>query len=193
MDQGTLLRRAFHVASPVWLIWYWMPADSWVGVPKAGVLLLFLCGALLIEAARLFTGRPIPGLRANESDRMSGFAWGSLGLALGLLFFPGELVIPTFWGMAWIDPLCAYARKRGGYPWAPWAAYVALTAAAWVLVVPLAPYQTAPLPLVRVAAFAPIAATLALAAERPNLWWVDDDFLMHVVPMVALAALSVLR
>lgn len=167
-----------------------MPPDAWVSVPKAGVLLLFLCSALLIEAGRLFTGRPIPGLRPNESDRMSGYAWGSLGLALGLLFLPGELVIPTFWGMAWIDPLCAYARKRGGYPWAPWAAYVALVVAVSFLVVPLAPPPTSPVPLARLALYAPVAGALAIAAERPNLWWIDDDFLMHVVPMLGLAGLS---
>jgi len=167
-----------------------MPPDAWIGVPKAGVLLFFLCGALLIEAGRLLTGRGLPGLRAYESDRLSGYAWGSLGLAVGLVFFPGEIVIVTFWGMAWIDPLCRYAKKRGGYPWVPLAAYLVLAVALWVFVVPFAPYQTVPFPFVRVAIYAPLAAVLAIAAEGPNLKWVDDDFLMHVVPMLALAALS---
>ena len=190
MDRGTFVRKAFHVTSPVWLVWYWMPSDSWIGVQKRYVLLFLLCGALLIEAGRLVTGRRIPGLRANESDRISGYAWGSLGLALGLLFFPGELVIPTFWGMAWIDPLCAYTRTRGGYPYVPFIAYVILAVVLSVAVVPLAPPPTTPLPLVRLAAYAPLAAALALAAEKPDLWWIDDDFLMHVVPMLSLTGLS---
>ncbi|MBI4417036.1 MAG: hypothetical protein HY557_08635, partial [Euryarchaeota archaeon] len=66
MDRSTFVRRAFHLASPAWLVWYWMPPDSWVGVRKELVLLLFLCGALLIEATRLMTGRHILGLRAHE-------------------------------------------------------------------------------------------------------------------------------
>jgi len=185
----TIVRRAFHLTSPVWLIWYWMPPDSWVGVPKAAVLLFFLCGALLIEAARLITGRRIVGLRDYEQDRMSAYAWGSLGLTLGLLFFPGEIVIVTFWGMAWIDPLCGFSRKRGGYPWLPFVAYLALGVALSVLVVPTAPYQTTAFTLERIALYVPLAAVLAVAAERPNLKHFDDDFLMNVLPMLALAGL----
>ena len=190
MDRGTFVRKAFHLASPVWLVWYWTPPDAWIGVPKVGVLLFFLCGTLLIEAGRLITRRRIPGLRDNESDRISAYAWGSLGLGLGLMFFPGELVIPTFWGMAWIDPLCAESRKKGGYPWVPFAAYLGLAVALMLFVVPLAPFQTAPLPLWRMALYAPVAAVLGLAAERPNIRWIDDDFLMHIVPLLALAGLS---
>ena len=192
MGRGTLIRRGFHLTSPFWLVWYWMPPDSWVGVPKLYALLFFFAAALLIEAARLLTGRRIPGLREYESTRMSAYAWGSIGLALGLIFFPGELVIPTFWGMAWIDPLCAYSRKKGGYPWVPLVAYVLLFLAVSLLVVPTAPYATTPLGLPRLAAYAPLAAVLALAAERPNLRFVDDDFLMHVVPLLALAGISLL-
>jgi len=184
----TIVRRAFHLTSPVWLIWYWMPPDSWVGVPKAAVLLFFLCGALLIEAGRLIFGYTIPGLRDYESDRMSAYAWGSLGLTLGLLFFPGEIVIVTFWGMAWIDPLCGYARRRGRYPQYPVLAYLGLWLAVSLAVVPLAPYRTAPIGGLNLVLLGLVATALAIAVERPNLKYVDDDFLMHVVPMVALAA-----
>ena len=186
-----LVRRAFHLTSPVWLVWYWMPPDSWVGVRKEGVLLFFLCGALLIEAGRLIRGKRIPGLRDYESDRISAYAWGAIGLAFGLLFFPGELVIPTFWGMAWIDPLCGYVRKRGGSPGYLVAAYVLLWLAVSALIVPQALYQTTPITGPEVILFAPIAAALAVAAEKPDLKHVDDDFLMFVVPLLVLAGLSV--
>jgi hypothetical protein len=167
-----------------------MPPDAWIGVRKEAVLVSILCVALLIEASRLITGRRFPGLREDESDRISSYAWGSMGLALGLFFFPGEIVIVTFWGMAWIDPLCAYTRKRGGFPFVPLVAYVALAFGVSFLVVPAALYQTVPLGPSRIAAFAILGAVLALGAEKPNWKHVDDDFLMHVVPMVALAALS---
>ncbi|HEV8594439.1 MAG TPA: hypothetical protein VGR51_02810 [Thermoplasmata archaeon] len=190
MDRGAFARRAFHLTSPAWLVWYWMPQDAWIGVRKEGVLLFFLCGALLIEAGRLILGYEVPGLRAYEADRISAYAWGSLGLAIGLFFFPGEIVIVTFWGMAWIDPLCAYTRKVGGYPWVPLVAYVVLGIALSLAVVPLAPYQTVPLSWSRVAVYVPVAAVLALAVEKPNFKHVDDDLLMHVVPMFSLAAMS---
>jgi len=190
VDRSTLIRKGFHLTSPVWLIWYWMPQDAWVGVRKEAVLVSILSIALLIEAARLITGRHILGFREDESDRISSYAWGSMGLAIGLFFFPGEIVILTFWGMAWIDPLCAYARRRGGYPWVPFVAYAMLALGVSFLVVPTAVYQTVPVGPSRIAVFAILGAVLAVGAEKPNWKHVDDDFLMHVVPMVALAALS---
>ena len=190
MDRSALVRRAFHLSSPAWLVWYWLPPDAGLGVPKAVFVVVFLSAALLIEAVRLVTGRRILGFRDYETDRMSAYAWGSLGLAFGLLFFPGELVIPAFWGMAWIDPLCATAKKRGWYPWAPLLAYGALFVVLEAVLVPLAPYQTTPIAGLRIALYAGVAAPLAILAEYPNWRWVDDDFLMHVVPLLALAALS---
>jgi len=190
VDVSTLIRKGFHLTSPVWLIWYWMPPDAWVGVRKEVVVVSLLCVALLIEAARLLTGRRFPGIREDESDRISSYAWGSMGLALGLLFFPGEIVIVTFWGMAWIDPLCAYARRKGRYPWLPVVAYVVLALGVSFLVVPSAPYQTVPLDPSHIAVFAILGAVLAVVFEKPNWQHVDDDFLMHVGPMVVLAGLS---
>lgn len=190
MDRAVLVRRAFHLSSPAWLVWYWVPPGSWIDVRKEFVLLFLFAGALLIEGTRLFLGFRIPGLREYEADRISGYAWGSLGLAVGLLVFPGELVIPTFWGMAWIDPMCGYLRKAGRPMVFSVAAYVALWLAVSTVVVPWAPYQTTPLTVPDLVLFAPIAGAVAVAVERPNLKHVDDDFLMFVVPLLALAALS---
>ncbi len=190
MDRSELVRKAFHLSSPVWLAWYWIPPDAWVGVSKSVFLVVLLSGALLIEAVRLIRGRAFLGLRHYETDRVSAYAWGSLGLALGLLFFPGQLVVPTFWGMAWIDPLCAYTRKARGYPYAPLAAYFLLWVSVSYLIVPLATEQTVPMPVWVVLAFGAVAAVVAVAIEKPNFVYVDDDFLMFVGPLVALAALS---
>jgi hypothetical protein len=107
-------------------------------------------------------------------------------LTIGLLFFPGEFVIAAFWGMSWIDPLCAYTRKHGGYPWIPLVAYNALAVALFLAVVPLAEYGTRPVPPVLVALYAPLAAIVAVVVEKPNLKQVDDDFLMVIVPLVVL-------
>lgn len=186
------MRKAFHLASPAWLVWYWLPPDAWIGVRKEAVLIVLLSVTLLIEAGRLISGRHLLGFRDYESDRLSANAWGALGLAMALLFFPGQFVIPAFWGMAWIDPLCAYTRKHGGYPWVPLAAYALLAALLLLFVVPLAVYQTTAVPPPRMALYVPLAAVAAIASERPKLRHVDDDFIMHVVPLLTLTGASLL-
>ena len=184
VDRSTLIRRGFHLTSPLWLIWYWMPQDSWIGVRKEAVLVSILCVALVIEAARLLTGRRILGFRADESERISSYAWGSLGLAFGLFFFPGEIVIVTFWGMAWIDPLCALARKKGWYRGIPILAYAALFLAVEAAMEPFLAVSYAWSTRVL---FAVLATATAIPLEGRKVPQLDDDFLMLIVPMVVLA------
>ena len=109
---------------------------------------------------------------------MSAFAWGTIGLALALALFPPLLVIPAFCGMAWIDPLCAWSRRTGRYPWLP--------AVAYALVFAFLTGGFGGLTILKVAALTAIATPLALLAEYPDIRVVDDDFLMTMVPLIAL-------
>lgn len=187
-----LFRRAFHLASPVFLFYYWIPecvsrpdltqgqcpAD---GITRQGLFLLFLGAALCIEVARVALRLPVFGLRGYESQRVSAYAWGGIALALGLVFFPPVLVVPVFCGMAWIDPLCAWARRTHRHPWVPAAAYAAVFASLLVAMGGLDPLETA--------ALTAIATPAALLAEHLDVRQVDDDFLMTIVPLLVLAAL----
>jgi hypothetical protein len=41
------------------------------------------------------------------------------------------------------------------------------------------------------AGLALLAGAIAIAVERPKVWWVDDDLVMTLVPAVALYLLAV--
>ena len=124
---------------------------------------------------------PVFGLRKYEAGRVSAFAWGTIGLALALALFPPLLVIPAFCGMAWIDPLCAWSRRTGRFPWLPAIAYAAVFASLLVIVGKLNPLE--------LGALTAIATPVALLAEYPDIRVVDDDFLMTIVPLIALTPL----
>ena len=176
-----LFRRLFHLASPVFLVYYWIPPD--LGNPQTGLtreaLLLLSAGTVLaVDLGRLALRIPVFGLRKYEAGRVSAYAWGTIGLALGFAFFPMVLVIPAFCGMAWIDPLCAWSRRTGRYPWLP--------AVAYALVFAFLTGGFGGLTILKVAALTAIATPLALLAEYPDIRVVDDDFLMTMVPLIAL-------
>ena len=176
-----LFRRLFHLASPVFLVYYWIPPD--LGNPQTGLtreaLLLLSAGTVLaVDLGRLALRIPVFGLRKYEAGRVSAFAWGTIGLALALALFPPLLVIPAFCGMAWIDPLCAWSRRTGRYPWLP--------AVAYALVFAFLTGGFGGLTILKVAALTAIATPLALLAEYPDIRLVDDDFLMTMVPLIAL-------
>ena len=179
-----LFRRLFHLASPVFLLYYWIPRDLGnpaTGLTREALLVLAVGTVLAVDIGRLALRIPVFGLRKYEAGRMSAYAWGTIGLGLALAFFPPPLVIPVFCGMAWVDPLAAWSRKTGRYPWVPAPAY-ALTVA--FLLAAIGGFD--PLEILALTA---IATPVALLAEYPDIRVVDDDFTMTIVPLLALTPL----
>ncbi|HKZ89619.1 MAG TPA: hypothetical protein VJ300_05090 [Thermoplasmata archaeon] len=179
MEGASVFRRAFHIASPIFLGYYLLPVDLGLNVTRTNVTLLFLGTAWCIELTRIALGIPLFGMRPYEGNRVSAYAQGSMGLAFGIFVIRDpNIVVPVFIAMAWIDPLAALARRRKWSIAPVFVAYVALflgtTTAMGAYLLPARILM------------AVVAATLALAVEGPRLPQIDDDLLMQVVPMVTL-------
>jgi len=174
-----VFRRVFHLASPVFLGYYWIPEDLGFGITRFSLTLLLFGTVMGIEVVRVALRIPLFGLRGYETERPSAYAWGSIGLLVGLLFFPMFLVIPAFCGMAWVDPICSWSRRRRLYPAAPAVAHAAVF---------LAFLTAAGLPPAIVLLLTAVATPSALLAEYPQIPAVDDDFLMTVVALVTTTA-----
>ena len=180
MDLGHWARRLVHISAPLFLVYYLVPEDI-DGLDKRAGLLIVLAVILSFEVIRLWRGWTFLGLRDYEAGRISAFAWASIGLAFIFLFFPLELAAPTVTGMALTDPLIGELRRRQSdlYPMVPIAFYfllvlgifVALMGWGWEVLV------------------ASVVGTfLAISVERVRTGYMDDDFLMLVVPLLGMAA-----
>lgn len=179
MDGSSAFRRAFHLASPVFLAYYLLPEDLGGGISRTAATLLFLGTAACIEIARMALRIPLLGLRGYEGRRVSAYAQGSLGLAIGLFLIQDpRIVVPVFLGMAWIDPLAAFARRRG------WPRAV-ITAAYFGLFFGTASLMNAFAPTYALL-YGAVATVCAILVEGPKLPQVDDDLLMQVVPYTVL-------
>ena len=184
MDGAHAFRRAFHLASPLFLGFYLIPERLPADISRDAVVLLFVGAAACIELARIALGVHLFGMRPYEGNRVSAYAQGTMGLFLALYVVQDpRIVVPVFIGMAWIDPLSAVARKRGWPRWLPAGAYGALFLAvegALGLVLP------DPLSWPAVVVLAALATPAAILSEGPRIPQVDDDLLMQVVPMALL-------
>jgi len=179
MDSASMFRRAFHLASPIFLGYYLLPENLGGGITRTAVALLVFGVAMCVEIARIALGINLFGMRAYEGQRVSAYAQGAVGLAIGLfLVQEANLVVPVVLGMAWIDPLAAFVRKRRQSIVIPALAYFGLFLGTET-VMDAFPWPTR----FALAALATIAAT---AVEGPRLPQVDDDFLMQVVPLAVL-------
>jgi hypothetical protein len=148
-------------------------------VAKQPGLFFLLALILIIEALRLYFAPHIIGMRDYENYRISAAAWTAMGLTVSLAFFPIEIMLPVLLGMGWVDPMLGVMRSRKSkyYPTVPIVFYFAL------MVVPLA-YFFGLTPFVIVASV--VATVLGITSEVKKNWYIDDDFLMIVVPSVGL-------
>jgi len=180
MDRGAAFRRAFHIASPVFLAYYALPDAVTPNITKVSLAILFIGTAGCIEIARIALGIKLFGMRPYEGQRVSAYAQGLLGLTIGIFVVRDpRIVVPVFLGMAWIDPLAAYVRRRRWSPMVPGVAYFLLFIAAEAAMNQVPSWSARVL-------FAAIATIAAVAVEGPRIPQVDDDLLMQLLPYAAL-------
>ncbi len=182
MEQGEALRRLVHLMTPLFLVYYLVPDPLWEGgLEREHGLVLMLLIVLVAEALRLAFKPPIIGMREYERGQMCAAAWAAIGMTIAFLFFPVEYSAPALMGMGWVDPVIGILRKRKSslYPCLPIALYLVIALASMTILI-------GPVPEVLIASI--VATPLAIASERYKVRYVDDDFLMIVVPLVGIAA-----
>ncbi|MBU4032710.1 MAG: hypothetical protein KKD98_07940 [Candidatus Thermoplasmatota archaeon] len=179
MDCGHAFRRIFHLCGPFVLVYYLMP-NGFLGISRNGWVLLSLTGLIILEAIRLSTGRVFFGLRDYEAGQLSAYAWGGIGVTIALLLFPMPFVICAVAGLSWADPLIGEMRKKkmmNHYPALPLGVYFSIVTICLLIF--------SDMKLIPVLILGVVGSMTAIAIEKPK-WPIDDDFLMLVVPLVAI-------
>jgi dolichol kinase len=181
-------RRILHLFGGLALVYYLVPSNFFVLLPKWVVLLVLLAVIVTVEALRHSAGLELPTIRPFETHRIGSYAFYSAALAIALLFFPEPIAVAVILGAAIVDPLIGELRlrptARSYYPLVGGVVYVGLAYPAFWLV----GGWTVTASLV----FALVAAALAITVEWPKRSWWDDDLTMILVPGLILWLLIVL-
>lgn len=175
-------RRILHAGGALVLVYYVIPTNFFLIAPKADILLALLTAVILIEILRHAAGLELPTLRPYETHRVASFAFYATALTLAVLLFPLPIAAAVVLGTSIIDPVAGELRSQSssrllsvGIPLGGYAllAFVGLAAiGGW--------------PASMSALLAVAAAALAIVCERPRYKWVDDDFVMTLVPALFL-------
>jgi hypothetical protein len=184
MEKPHLVRRVFHMTASFYLVYYLLPEEILPGFPKWYGVIILMAAALLMEAGRLKTGKLVFGMRKYERSQISAYAWFALGMGLALIFFDMIFVVPVVIGMAIIDPIIGEIRRRNKelYPLVPSISY------SIIMVICL--FLLSDLELGILVLFTVVGTFSAIYAESWNIKAVDDDFLMIIVPLLALSVLN---
>lgn len=181
MDYDHYFRRIFHLCAPLFLVYYLIPKDTWgLGLSREESLIIVFFLVMIFEAIRLGTGRVFFGIREYERTRPSAFAWAAIAITMAFLFFPPIFVICAVVGMGWTDPLIGELRRhwKRAYPILPMTVYFLIIIGCLTLF--------SDIPLLVQLFLASLTTTVAILVEYPQFKYVDDDFLMLVIPLMVL-------
>lgn len=179
MDREVIARRLVHCLVALTPVYYLLPVDLPLSPLKRWHLLIaFFVIVSLFETFRLWKKMTFFGLRPHEKDSIASFAWAAAGVTVALWLMPWEIATPVLVGMGLVDPLIGELRRaekpRSLIVPLPIGAYTAICALSFVILTEAS--------LTELAALSLIGACLAVAAEGLRVPYVDDDFLMIVVP-----------
>jgi hypothetical protein len=180
MDFAHVLRRMVHISTPVFLVYYWLPNPLWTDGPDRTLSIVVLLLIILnVEFWRLRKKPRIIGTRPYEMNRISAAAWAAIAFTIAFVFFPLQYAAPALIGMGWVDPLIGELRMRNSryYPVLPLIAYFFI---AFVSLVILTDQWLAAL------AASLVATRLAIIVEKTKTKYLDDDFVMAIVPLFAI-------
>jgi hypothetical protein len=189
MKKDVVLRRGAHASMALAPLYYALPVNlPFFGIHRWSVVVAFFSVIVVFEAFRLWKGITFMGLRPHEKDQIASFAWAAAGITAVLWLCPHDIATAALVGMALVDPLAGelrLARVRDGMTVSSTLLiYFGLCIAsllAWDVRSALASLL-----------LSAVAAPLAIASERIKTRYVDDDFLMSVVPAAAMTGLALL-
>lgn len=166
---GHWSRRALHIGM-ILVPWLYYTFH----VPSM-ILWILLALVILLEVIRLSIRFQAFGQRAHEVKHISSFAWAAVALFLVLLLTTPEFAYPIIAACALGDPLMGELRRFRIPPW-----FVALLGILFIAGLWLFAWWWVATPWW----WAIMMGPLIVAAEWPNLQWIDDNAMMQLVPLV---------
>jgi dolichol kinase len=176
----SIQRRILHIAGALFVGYYFLPHSLPFNIPRTIVLYAIIPLVLAIELYRwnVHEHRLNGLLRDYEHSRPASFSYFAIASILLLLFFPQYISIPCILSTAFCDPIIGEFKQKNkriiGY---------LLGFIISILFFILAWSSTKPEIMITAAL---IGAGSTMISEHKSSFYIDDDFLMQLVPAVLL-------
>lgn len=175
-------RRIFHTFSASFLIYYILPQDTWIFNGKIlAVIIIIFCFAIIetIRVHRKIRNISIFGLRDYEKDRPASYLYFGIGLIVLLFIFPQQIAIPCILCASLGDPIIGEIRTRYKKQTAQIIGFLC-----FMFFFFISWYQA---PIWVLLTIILTGATMALIAETKKFFWIDDDFMIQILPAITLS------
>lgn len=187
LKDKTIHRRVLHLAGSSFVGYYFIPNTLPYGIDRTWVLVIILSCVGFLEWYRWFSDRTNTInhlLRPYEQKRPASYSYFTLGSVILLAFFPQFISIPCILSTAVCDPLIGFLKhkqsKQLGFNISFFISFIFFFFV----------WRTS---LLWIAIFASILGSIFVhLAERYSTIWLDDDFLMQILPSLLLYIIALL-
>jgi dolichol kinase len=182
-EKDVLVRRLMHCLIALAPLYFLIPDDLPVPNVRRWVLLIvFFAAVSIFDTWRRLNKVPIFGLRPHEQEGIASFAWAAAGITFVLWLIPKPLATATLISMAFVDPLAGELRRVYGKKiWVHAASIAVYFALAFSTLALWGDHAITSCVIIAL-----IGALVAIPSEAIKMKVLDDDFLMLVVPGVAM-------
>lgn len=178
-------RRVFHAFGASFLVYYILPDLEWINLVKFWVPIFLVLIAILLEILRLkgkIGSDHFFGLRFYEKNRVGSYLFFAVAMLVLLLFFPQKIAIPCILCACLADPAIGEIRYRFGKKHAYTIGF--LVCMSFFIVVW---YGSCLLTVISVSIIGGFGAVIG---EARKFWWLDDDFMIQILPAILILILG---
>ena len=174
-------RRVFHTFAASFLFYYLLPEEEWINLGKIIVPIIIIFCLIVVEYRRIrgdLDHQRFFGLRNYEKKRPASYLYFGVAVLLLFLLFPQQIVIPCILCASFTDPTIGESRYYLGKKRAYAIGFIVsmffflvtwYQADWWILILVVL-----------------LGATGAVMGEAKKFKFVDDDFMIQVLPAVLL-------
>jgi dolichol kinase len=177
-------RRVFHTFAASFLFYYLLPDEEWMNVIKIVVPIILVFCMIVIEYRRLrgtLDHQRFFGLRSYEKKQPASYLYFGIAVLLLFLLFPQQIAIPCILCASFTDPIIGESRyylgKKRAY-------VIGFIVSMFFFLVTW--YRADFWALILVSL---VGATGTLIGEAKKLRFVDDDFMIQMLPALLLLLL----
>ena len=174
-------RRVFHAFGASFIFYYMLPDVNWINQIKLWAPILIVIFAVALEILRLkgkIGGEYFFGLRMYERNRVGSYVFFAVAILLLLRFFPQQIAIPCILCACLADPIMGEIRHRFG------GKHVYVFGFLVCLIFFMVTWYKADIRLMILVSI--VGAFGAVVGETKKFWWLDDDFMIQMLPAILL-------
>jgi dolichol kinase len=174
-------RRAFHAFGASLIIYYMLPNVDWINILKFWVPLTIVIFAIILEILRLkgkISSDHFFGLRLYEKNRVGSYVFFAVAILILLRFFPQQIAIPCILCACLADPITGELRNHCEIR------YVLVIGFLICMFFFMISWAKTDVGLMLLASV--VGAFGAVIGETKKFWWLDDDFMIQMLPAVLL-------